>query len=208
MSEEEKLSLNSYIEVLFQGFQFGDILFGAEHSMELYNLINKVLNENQKLKKQLEIKHDGFMSSVEESCELAKENQELKKQLEVGEQQYNDLVEEKEGLQEQLDYLRSGEYYNQLRFERDMLQDIVDKSEVSKEDKEFIDMTHRNTELLEENQQLKEIHDKAIKFIKNHIQETTYKYVYSNEVNVIQELHLDNEELIELLEILERSDNN
>ena len=62
--------------------------------------------------------------------------------------------------------------------------------------------------LQKENQQLKEIHDKAIKFIKNHIQETTYKYVYSNEVNVIQELHLDNEELIELLEILERSDNN
>lgn len=139
--------------------------------------------------------------------DVLKENQELKKQLEVGEQQYNDLVEEKEKLQEQLDYLRSGEYYNQLRFERDMLQDIVDKGEVSKEDKEFIDMTHRNTELLKENQQLKEIHDKAIKFIKNYIQETTYKYVYSNEVNVIQELHLDNEELIELLEILESSEN-
>ena len=117
-------------------------------------------------------------------------------------------VEETKELQSQLKYLRSGEHLNQLRFERDMLQHIVDYNEVSKEDKEFIDMTHRNTELLEENQQLKEIHDKAIKFIKNHIQETTYKYVYSNEVNVIQELHLDNEELIELLEILERSDNN
>ena len=81
---------------------------------------------------------------------LEKENQELKKQLEAGEQQYNDLVEKKEGLQEQLDYLRSGEYINQLRFERDMLQDIVDKGEVSKEDKEFIDCTHRNTELLEQ----------------------------------------------------------
>lgn len=57
----------------------------------------------------------------------AKENQELKKQL---------------------DYLRSGEYLNQLRFERDMLQHVVDNSEVSKVDKEFIDMTHRNTELL------------------------------------------------------------
>lgn len=62
--------------------------------------------------------------------------------------------------------------------------------------------------ILEENKQLKETINKAINFIKNHIQETTYKYVYSNEVNVIQELHLDNEELIELLEILERSDNN
>lgn len=118
------------------------------------------------------------------------------------------LLKEIKELQSQLSYLRSGRYYNQLRFERDVLQHIVEHNEVSKEDKEFIDMTHRNTELLEENQQLKEYHDKAIEFIKNHIQETTYKYVYSNEVNVIQELYLDNEELIELLEILESSDNN
>ena len=66
------------------------------------------------------------------------------------------LEKENEKLQSQLKYLRSGEYYNQLRFERDMLQHVVDNNEVSKEDKEFIDMTHRNTELLEENQQLKE----------------------------------------------------
>ena len=58
-------------------------------------------------------------------------------------------------LKKQLEYLRSGEYLNQLRFERDMLQDLVDKKEISKEDKEFIDMTHRNTELLEQNQKLK-----------------------------------------------------
>ena len=118
------------------------------------------------------------------------------------------LLKEIKELQSQLSYLRSGRYYNQLRFERDVLQHIVDYNEVSKEDKEFIDMTHRNTELLEENKQLKETINETIKFIKNHIQETTYKYVYSNEVNVIQELHLDNEELIELLKILESSDNN
>lgn len=59
-------------------------------------------------------------------------------------------------LKNQLNYLRSGEYLNQLRFERDMLQHVVDNNEVSKEDKEFIDMTHRNTELLEENQSLKD----------------------------------------------------
>ena len=66
------------------------------------------------------------------------------------------LIEEIKSLEKQLDYLRSGEYYNQLRFERDMLQNVVDNGEVSKEDKEFIDMTHRNTELLEENKELKE----------------------------------------------------
>lgn len=37
-----------------------------------------------------------------EAKQLLEENQELKKQLEVGKEQYNDLVEEKEELQEQL----------------------------------------------------------------------------------------------------------
>lgn len=39
---------------------------------------------------------------IEEIKGLIEENQELKKQLEVGEQQYNDLVEEKEELKQQL----------------------------------------------------------------------------------------------------------
>lgn len=69
---------------------------------------------------------------------------------------YEKLEKENQQLKEQLDYIRSGEYYNQLRFERDMLQVLVEKGEISKEDKEFIDCTHRNTELLEENKQLKE----------------------------------------------------
>lgn len=34
--------------------------------------------ENQELKEQLKIKHDGFMASIEEKCELADENQKLK----------------------------------------------------------------------------------------------------------------------------------
>jgi len=65
----------------------------------------------------------------------------------------------------QLEYLRSGEYLNQLKFERNMLENIVKYMEVSKEDKEFIDMTHRNTELLEENTQLKKEKDDFIKAI-------------------------------------------
>ena len=59
------------------------------------------------------------------------------------------ILKENQELKKQLEYLRSGEYYNQLRFERDMLQYVADNGKVSKEDKEFIDMTHRNTELLE-----------------------------------------------------------
>lgn len=61
-----------------------------------------------------------------------------------------ELQQENQKLKKQLEYLRSGEYLNQLKFERNMLEDLLNKGEVSKEDKEFIDMTHRNTELLEQ----------------------------------------------------------
>ena len=67
-----------------------------------------------------------------------------------------DLQQETQELKKQLEYLRSGEYYNQLRFERDMLQYVADNGKVSKEDKEFIDMTHRNTELLEVIEEVRE----------------------------------------------------
>ena len=109
-----------------------------------------MLDDNELLFDELyeKTKDCGRVQFINLLMEKERENQELKEQLEVGKEQYNDLVEEKENLQEQLDYLRSGEYLNQLRFERDMLQHVVDNSKVSKVDKEFIDMTHRNTELL------------------------------------------------------------
>ena len=66
------------------------------------------------------------------------------------------LIEEIKSLEKQLKYLRSGEYYNQLRFERDMLQQVVDTNGVPSEVYDYIDCTHRNTELLKENQALKD----------------------------------------------------
>ena len=77
-------------------------------------------------------------------------------------EEHNDKVVDKvnwenQELKKQLEYLRSGEYYNQLRFERDMLQYVTDNGKVSKEDKEFIDMTHRNTELLEVIEEVKRV---------------------------------------------------
>ena len=78
---------------------------------------------------------------------------------------YFPLLVEFKDLKKQLEYLRSGEYLNQLKFERNMLENIVQNMEVSKEDKEFIDMTHRNTELLEENQELKDRINKAVEYI-------------------------------------------
>lgn len=50
MSNEERLTLNNYLEDLYQAMQIGDIVFEANHSLKLYNLINKLLKENQKYK--------------------------------------------------------------------------------------------------------------------------------------------------------------
>ena len=73
------------------------------------------------------------------------------------------LIEEIKSLEKQLEYLRSGEYYNQLRFENEMLQQAVDTKGVPSEVYDYIDCTHRNTELLEENQELKkQLHNASI----------------------------------------------
>lgn len=64
-------------------------------------------------------------------------------------------LKENKTLKQQLDYLRSGEYYNQLRFENEMLQNVVDTNGIPSEVYDYIECTHRNTELLEENEQLK-----------------------------------------------------
>lgn len=74
---------------------------------------------------------------------------------------YDELLRENKKLKKQLKYITSGEYYNQLRFERNMLQDLMYNSEIPKEYKEFVDYTHRNTELLGEKQEL-------IDYLKNH----------------------------------------
>ena len=50
MNKEEILSLNGYLEDLYQAMKSGDIIFKANHSFELYNLIHKLLEENQKYK--------------------------------------------------------------------------------------------------------------------------------------------------------------
>lgn len=91
------------------------------------------------------------------------------------------LQQENQELKRQLEYLRSGEYLNQLKFERNMLEDIVQNGGVSKEDKEFIDMTHRNTELLEENQKLKHKIEVAIEYINNNqLYYEDYDYDYED----------------------------
>ena len=89
---------------------------------------------------------DDIKQLLEIIKKLQQENQELKKIqctfLGTG------CQGKMKALKNQLEYLRSDEYLNQLKFERDMLQYIIDNGGVSKEDKTYIDCTHRNTELL------------------------------------------------------------
>lgn len=66
-----------------------------ENYLGIANHDIQMANNSQELK--------SYVASILcEIDELQQENQELKKQLEVGEEQYNDLVEEKEEIQEQL----------------------------------------------------------------------------------------------------------
>lgn len=64
MNEEERLMLNNYIEDLYQAMQIGNIVFEPKHSNELYNLINKLLQENKNLKEQLQIKEDIINKAI------------------------------------------------------------------------------------------------------------------------------------------------
>ena len=65
MSEEERLSLNNYMADLYQAMQIGDIVFEAKHSSELYNLINKLLEENKKYKEVIDNLKDKLMKYFE-----------------------------------------------------------------------------------------------------------------------------------------------
>ena len=87
MSEEEILSLNGYLADLYQAMQIGDIVFEAKDSSELYNLINKLLKENQKYKEVInkainyinnniigiDIKSDNIMLNRTELLDILKE---------------------------------------------------------------------------------------------------------------------------------------
>ena len=66
MSEEERLSLNNYMADLYQAMQIGDIVFEAKHSSELYNLINKLLEENKKYKEVID-KISKIIYEIDES---------------------------------------------------------------------------------------------------------------------------------------------
>lgn len=45
---------------------------------DLLGKYSEIKAENEKLKKEVEIKHDGFMASIDDVCEYAKENDKLR----------------------------------------------------------------------------------------------------------------------------------
>ena len=65
MSNEERLTLNNYLEDLYQAMQIGDIVYEPKRSSELYNLINKLLKENQKYKEVIDNLKDKLMKYFE-----------------------------------------------------------------------------------------------------------------------------------------------
>lgn len=87
MSDEERLTLNIYLEGLYQAMQIGDIVYEPKHSSELYDLINKLLEENQKYKEVInkainyinnniigiDIKSDNIMLNRTELLDILKE---------------------------------------------------------------------------------------------------------------------------------------
>ena len=122
------------------------------------------------------IPKDIFDELFNEMNNWREESKELKRKLNEAIHKATEFESEVYELKKQLEYLRSGEYLNQLRFERDMLQDLVDKKEISKEDKEFIDMTRRNTELLEQQKEFIEYMNKTMEECNNyskHIEKKT-----------------------------------
>lgn len=163
---KENEELKKQLEVGEQ--QYNDLVEEKEKLEERISYLERSIERKEETITELELERVPYTNEYVEKVKKA--NEDLKRQLEEYKENYQEELDENSKLSElwcdsrakirelerQLEYLRSGEYYNQLRFENKMLQDVVDNGEVSKEDKEFIDCTHRNTELLEENKKLKE----------------------------------------------------
>ena len=142
------------------GYKYKDIF---SHLEFILNKMNNLLNNYGcgLSDKELEMLSQLFLKLETGKIEIIEFTKPIEKYLDVDE-----MYKENKELKKQLEYLRSGEYYNQLRFENEMLQQVVDTNGVPSEVYDYIDCTHRNTELLEENQKCKEVIDKAIEILK------------------------------------------
>ena len=117
-------------------------------------------------KKQLE-----FYKDLSE--QLQQENQKLKKQLEVGEDQYNDLVEEKEEIKNINDKLSSAlnSAENKIDKMKKQIQELEEQLKIKHNG--FMASVDESCDLAKENQKYKEVIDKAIEWIKKRINSCT-----------------------------------
>ena len=145
---------------------------GSDHYLIPKDIFKELFNEMINWKEESKGLNQKYLNAVADYETTMSELQKLKKENKILREnsEHNDKVVDKvnwenQELKKQLEYLRSGEYYNQLRFENEMLQQVVDTNGVPSEVYDYIDCTHRNTELLEENQKYKEAIDKVIEYI-------------------------------------------
>ena len=76
--EKQNFNLREYIVVNKMAIPYEEIKDKSLYDLYTIPSYSDLSKENQELKKQLKIKHNGFMASVDESCELAEKNQKYK----------------------------------------------------------------------------------------------------------------------------------
>lgn len=76
----DEMFIKKYEELLDKGYCDCNEMNCIDNNTprRILNVVKNLQQENQQLKNQLKTKHDGFMASVDESCELAEENQKYK----------------------------------------------------------------------------------------------------------------------------------
>ena len=121
---------------------------GSDHNLIPKDVFNELFDEMSNWREEVKELNQKYLNAVADYETTMFEKEQLNSLV-------NSCQEEIRRLNKQLEYLRSGEYYNQLRFENEMLQQVVDTNGVPSEVYDYIDCTHRNTELLMENQELK-----------------------------------------------------
>ena len=151
MSEEERLSLNNYMEDLYQAMQIGNIVYEPKRSAELYNLINKVLEENKKYKEEKRL----ILKDIKEWIACAK-NEEL------------------EGYKTHLEYWEMFETILRKIFTKYNTENISD------DDLKYNHYLEKENEnLILENKKYKEVLNKTIKWVRDYMDEwDVYDEVY------------------------------
>ena len=94
--EKENLILREIVMIKKMAIPYKEINDKSLYDLYTIPSYSDLSKENQELKKQLKIKHNGFMASVDESCDLAEEVQKYKEVIDkaimyVNSTRYSDI---------------------------------------------------------------------------------------------------------------------